>query len=294
MSTMVSALLSLLLLLGSAVPQETHTGSYYLSFLYTGVSRPTDSFPSFQATAYLNDQIFFHYDSESRKAVPLDPWSQMQGIEDWEKESELQQARESIFMETLQDIMDYYKDKEGSHTFQGRFGCELLNNKSSEAFWKYAYDGQNFIEFNKEIPVWVPQDPAALITKQKWEAEDVYVQRAKAYLEEECPAMLRRYLQYGKTFLDRQDPPSMSITNHRTPGEDTIKCWAIDFYPRDIHLDWNQGGNTVGTEVRGDVLPSGNGSYLSWVSLALSPWRNKSTLFCHIMHSSLDQPLIGL
>uniref|UniRef100_A0A8C8Y7C7 Alpha-2-glycoprotein 1, zinc-binding n=1 Tax=Panthera leo TaxID=9689 RepID=A0A8C8Y7C7_PANLE len=204
---MVSVLLSLLLLLGPAVPQQTQAGSYRLSFLYTGVSRPTDSLPSFQATAHLNDQVFFHYDSKSRKAIPLDPWSQMEGIEDWEKESELQQARESIFMETLQDIMDYYKDREGSHTFQGRFGCELLNNKSSGAFWKYAYDGQNFIEFNREIPGWVPQDPAALNTKRKWEAEEVYVQRAKAYLEEECPAMLRRYLQYGKAFLDRQGTP---------------------------------------------------------------------------------------
>lgn len=84
------------------------------------------------------------------------------------------------------------------------FGCELQSNKSSGAFWRYAYDGRNFIEFNKEIPAWVPQDPAALNTKQKWEAEEVYVLRAKAYLEEECPAMLRGYLQYGKTYLDRQ------------------------------------------------------------------------------------------
>lgn len=95
----------------------------------------------------------------------------------------------------------------GSHTFQGMFGCELRNDKNSGAFWRYAYDGRNFIEFNKEIPAWVPQDPAALITKQKWEAEEVYVLRAKAYLEEECPAMLRRFLQHGKTYLDRQGTP---------------------------------------------------------------------------------------
>lgn len=84
------------------------------------------------------------------------------------------------------------------------FGCELRRNKSSGVFWRYAYDGQDFIEFNKEIPAWVALDPAALNTKQKWEAEEVYVQRAKAYLEEECPGMLRRYLKYSRTHLDRQ------------------------------------------------------------------------------------------
>lgn len=84
------------------------------------------------------------------------------------------------------------------------FGCEIQNNRSSGAFWRYAYDGQDFIEFNKEIPAWVPLDPAALNTKKKWEAEKVYVQRAKAYLEEECPEMLRRYLNYSRTHLNQQ------------------------------------------------------------------------------------------
>ena len=68
----------------------------------------------------------------------------------------------------------------------------------------YAYDGRDFIKFDKEIPAWVPLDPAAQNTKRKWEAEAIYVQRAKAYLEEECPGMLQRYLPYSRTHLDRQ------------------------------------------------------------------------------------------
>uniref|UniRef100_A0A8D1K9D8 MHC class I-like antigen recognition-like domain-containing protein n=1 Tax=Sus scrofa TaxID=9823 RepID=A0A8D1K9D8_PIG len=201
---MAPVLLPLLLLLGPAVPKETQTGPYTLSFLYTGLSRPGKGFPSFQAMAYLNDQPFFRYESDGRKAEPLGPWSQVEGMEDWEKESELQKAREDIFMATLRDIMDYYKDREGSHTFQGRFGCELRNNQRQAAFWRYAYDGRDFIEFNEEIPAWVALDPAAVNTKLKWEAEAVYVQRAKAYLEEECPGMLRRYLEHGRGHLDRQ------------------------------------------------------------------------------------------
>uniref|UniRef100_A0A8D1CSW6 MHC class I-like antigen recognition-like domain-containing protein n=1 Tax=Sus scrofa TaxID=9823 RepID=A0A8D1CSW6_PIG len=204
---MAPVLLPLLLLLGPAVPKETQTGPYTLSFLYTGLSRPGKGFPSFQAMAYLNDQPFFRYESDGRKAEPLGPWSQVEGMEDWEKESELQKAREDIFMATLRDIMDYYKDREGSHTFQGRFGCELRNDQRQAAFWRYAYDGRDFIEFNKEIPAWVALDPAAVNTKLKWEAEAVYVQRAKAYLEEECPGMLRRYLEHGRGHLDQQPLP---------------------------------------------------------------------------------------
>lgn len=91
-------------------------GNYSLSFLYTGLSKPRQGSPRFQAVAYLNDQPFFHYNSEGRRAEPLAPWSQVEGMEDWEKESALQRAREDIFMETLSDIMDYYKDSEGEWT----------------------------------------------------------------------------------------------------------------------------------------------------------------------------------
>nr|XP_008534768.1 PREDICTED: zinc-alpha-2-glycoprotein isoform X1 [Equus przewalskii] len=311
MSTMVPVLLPLLLLLGPAVSQETHTGPYSLSFLYTGLSKPAKGFPRFQAIAYLNDQAFFHYDSEGRKAEPLGPWSQVEGMEDWEKESELQKAREDIFMVTLEDIMDYYKDREGqwttdcwgggsqlkrqpcnwSHTFQGLFGCELRNNQSSGAFWRYSYDGRDFIEFNKEIPAWVALDPAARDTKQKWEAEEVYVQRAKAYLEEECPGMLRRYLQDGKIYLDRQDPPSVSVTSHVAPGKErTLKCLAYDFYPRRIGLHWTRASDAQETESGGDILPSGNGTYLSWVVVGVPP-QDRAPHSCHVEHSSLAQPL---
>uniref|UniRef100_A0A8D1S5E5 Ig-like domain-containing protein n=1 Tax=Sus scrofa TaxID=9823 RepID=A0A8D1S5E5_PIG len=267
----------------SAVFCSPFAGPYTLSFLYTGLSRPGKGFPSFQAMAYLNDQPFFRYESEGRKAEPLGPWSQVEGMEDWEKESELQKAREDIFMATLRDIMDYYKDREGSHTFQGRFGCELRNNQRQAAFWRYAYDGRDFIEFNEEIPAWVALDPAAVNTKLKWEAEAVYVQRAKAYLEEECPGMLRRYLEHGRGHLD--PPPSVSITRHVAPGQNgTLKCLAYDFYPGRIGLRWTGAGGAQEAESGGDVLPSGNGSYQSWVV-------DRAPHSCHVEHSSLAQPL---
>ena len=110
---------------------SSFTGNYSLSFLYTGLSKPREGFPSFQAVAYLNDQPFFHYNSEGRRAEPLAPWSQVEGMEDWEKESALQRAREDIFMETLSDIMDHYKDREGEWT--AGCGVQGLRSRGSPA-----------------------------------------------------------------------------------------------------------------------------------------------------------------
>ncbi|XP_052023998.1 zinc-alpha-2-glycoprotein [Apodemus sylvaticus] len=286
---MVPVLLSLPLLLGPAVFQET--GSYSLNFLYTGLSRPSKGFPRFQATAFLNDQAFFHYNSNSGKAEPVGPWSQVEGMEDWEKESQLQRAREEIFLTTLKDIMDYYKDSTGSHTFQGMFGCEITNNRSSGAVWRYAYDGEDFIEFNKEIPAWIPLDPAAANTKLKWEAEKVYVERAKAYLEEECPEMLKRYLNYSRAYLDRTDPPTMIVTSRMAPGRNRIfRCLAYDFYPQRISLHWNRASKKLASEPERGVFPNGNGTYLSWVDVEVPP-QNRNPFLCHIEHKGLSQSL---
>nr|XP_012614752.1 zinc-alpha-2-glycoprotein-like [Microcebus murinus] len=236
MMTMAPVLLSLLFLLGPAFLQEAQTDHYSLTYLYTGLSNPSEGYPKFWAVGFLNDQEFFHYDSESRKAEPVGPWRHVEGMEDWDEESKLQQATEDIFLDTLQDIMDYYDDSNGSHTFQGKFGCELQNNGSSGAFWKYAYDGKDFIEFNKETPAWVPLDPAAWNTKKKWEP---YVENVKEYLEEECPDIMQRYRNYSRHILDRQDPPSVAGTSHSNIRDDVIiLCQSIHIYPEGSGLKW--------------------------------------------------------
>uniref|UniRef100_A0A8C5VPV7 Alpha-2-glycoprotein 1, zinc-binding n=1 Tax=Microcebus murinus TaxID=30608 RepID=A0A8C5VPV7_MICMU len=288
MMTMAPVLLSLLFLLGPAFLQEAQTDHYSLTYLYTGLSNPSEGYPKFWAVGFLNDQEFFHYDSESRKAEPVGPWRHVEGMEDWDEESKLQQATEDIFLDTLQDIMDYYDDSNGSHTFQGKFGCELQNNGSSGAFWKYAYDGKDFIEFNKETPAWVPLDPAAWNTKKKWEP---YVENVKEYLEEECPDIMQRYRNYSRHILDRQDPPSVAVTSRTTPGEKSIlRCQVYGFYPQGIGLHWTRDSEVQESKSGGDVLPSGGGTYLSSVLLEVPP-QDRHHYSCHVEHSALAQPL---
>ncbi|XP_008581674.1 PREDICTED: zinc-alpha-2-glycoprotein-like [Galeopterus variegatus] len=289
MATVVPVLMSLLLLLGSAFLQDAQDGTYSLTYDYTGQSKPREGFPTFEAVGFLNDQPFFEYNSDSRKAEPLGPWKHVEGMEDWNNETQLQQAREKIFMETLQEIMDYY-NSEGSHTFQGIFGCELRNNRSSGAFWRYTYDGRPFLEFNKYIPAWIPFEPAAVMIKHKWETEGS-VYRAREYLEEECPALLRRYLEYSKPYLDRKDPPSVSVTSRAAPGNKrTLTCKATGFYPEEIRLYWTRAGVPLGPEL-GAVVPSRNGTYKAWMSVQI-PAYDRGPYFCYVEHSSLARPLI--
>lgn len=91
----------------------------------------------------------------------------------------------------------------GLHTYQRMIGCELLEDGSTTGFLQYAYDGQDFIIFNKDTLSWMAVDNVAHITKRAWEANQHELQYQKNWLEEECIAWLKRFLEYGKDTLLR-------------------------------------------------------------------------------------------
>lgn len=87
------------------------------------------------------------------------------------------------------------------------------------------------------------------------------------------------------------ESPSVSVTGHAAPGHKrTLKCLAYDFYPRSIGLHWTRAGDAKEAESGGDVLPSGNGTYQSWVVVEV-PSEDQAPYSCHVEHRSLAQPL---
>ncbi|TEA23186.1 hypothetical protein DBR06_SOUSAS26610009, partial [Sousa chinensis] len=89
------------------------------------------------------------------------------------------------------------------HTYQRMIGCELLEDGNTTGFLQYAYDGQDFIIFGKDTLSWIAMGNVAHITKRAWEASQHELQYQKNWLEEECIAWLKRFLEYGKGTLQR-------------------------------------------------------------------------------------------
>lgn len=92
---------------------------------------------------------------------------------------------------------------QGFHTYQRMIGCELLEDGNTTGFLQHAYDGQDFIIFSKDTLPWMAMDNVAHITKQAWEASQHELQYQKNWLEEECIAWLKRFLEHGKGTLQR-------------------------------------------------------------------------------------------
>ncbi|XP_034369619.1 major histocompatibility complex class I-related protein 1 isoform X3 [Arvicanthis niloticus] len=174
-------------------------------------------------------------------------------------------------------------------------GCELLEDGSTTGFLQYAYDGQDFIIFNKDTLSWLAVDNVAHITKRAWEANLHELQYQKNWLEEECIAWLKRFLEYGRDVLERTEPPVVRTTRKETfPGITTLFCRAHGFYPPEISMTWMKNGEEIAQEVDyGGVLPSGDGTYQMWVSVDLDSQSN-DIYSCHVEHCGrqmvLDAP----
>ncbi|NXJ12837.1 HA1F protein, partial [Odontophorus gujanensis] len=113
----------------------------------------------------------------------------------------------------------------GSHTVQWMFGCDILGDNTTRGYSQDAYDGRDFIAFDKDTKTYTAAVPEAVPTKVKWEGLDV-AERLKQYLEETCVEWLRRYVEYGKAELGRREQPEVRVSGKEADGILTLSCRA--------------------------------------------------------------------
>ncbi|TFJ95930.1 Major histocompatibility complex class I-related protein [Platysternon megacephalum] len=131
-----------------------------------------------------------------------------EGPQYWEEETHRSQGWQPSFQVNLNTLRERYNQSAGFHTFQLKYGCDLRDDGSKGVFFKYAYDGRDFVSFDMDQETWVAADDAAQVTKRKWDADRSIAQRERAYLEQECIEWLGKYLEYGKETLQRRGPKS--------------------------------------------------------------------------------------
>lgn len=76
------------------------------------------------------------------------------------------------------------------------------------------------------------------------------------------------------------------------PSTITLWCHTWNFYPPNITIKWLKNRQLLAAQESGpgDVLPSGDGTYQVWMSLAV-PLGEEQSYTCQVEHPSLDQPL---
>ncbi|XP_067321542.1 major histocompatibility complex class I-related gene protein-like isoform X2 [Anolis sagrei] len=170
-------------------------------------------------------------------------------------------------------------------------GCELRDG-SKGGYEQYAYDGQDYISFDKETLTWTAVDVPAQNSKRKWEADPAIARYWKAYLEDECIGWLQRYLEYGKETLLRTEVPEVKVTRKVAyDGMETLICRVGGFYPKEIDITWTKDGEVwMQDTYHGLVSPNSDGTYYTWRSVTVDP-KERERYKCHVEHDGLPNPV---
>uniref|UniRef100_A0A8C3LHZ3 Ig-like domain-containing protein n=1 Tax=Chrysolophus pictus TaxID=9089 RepID=A0A8C3LHZ3_CHRPC len=254
---------------------------------------PGSGMPWFVDVGYVDGEIFVHYDSNTRRYVPRTEWVKAPGAVDdeyWERNTRIAQSSERNGKVSLDTLQERYNQSRGSHTLQWMSGCDILKDGTTRGYHQVAYDGRDFIAFDKDMKTFTAAVPEAVPTKRKWEADPTYVDRQKLYLQEECVQWLQTYVNHRKTELGRRERPEVRVWGKEADGILTLSCRAHGFYPRRIAVSWLKDGEEQDQDTQtGGIVPNSDGTYHTWVTIDARP-ENRDKYQCRVEHDSLQPP----
>ncbi|EGW15054.1 Hereditary hemochromatosis protein-like [Cricetulus griseus] len=246
------------------------------------------------ALGYFDDKPFLRYKGDNRTAEALTP-----GIKGHVGAETLARETEGLWKEQLRvmlaEVTRQRNQDRGLHTIQVTFGCELHRNGSTRGFWRLGYDGQDSITFDQKTLAWKMSVSSTKKTKNFWEIYAPKAAQVKTFLEGTCPAQLQKHLASSKNFLLDTGPPVVKVTSRRY-SEDSISltCSAFNLCPPGATLVWLQGGKPVQQQTfgPGTILPGGDETYQTWVSIWVLPGQEPEFTCClRNCNKAIDAPV---
>ncbi|XP_049724286.1 major histocompatibility complex class I-related gene protein isoform X3 [Elephas maximus indicus] len=99
-------------------------------------------------------------------------------------------------------------------------------------------------------------------------------------------------LKHLQSRYNHSEPPLIKVNRKETsPGITTLFCRAHGFYPPEISMTWMKNGEEIIQEIDyGDILPSGDGTYQTWISIEIDS-QDSNIYSCHVEHCDLHMVL---
>uniref|UniRef100_A0A3B1JGD3 Ig-like domain-containing protein n=1 Tax=Astyanax mexicanus TaxID=7994 RepID=A0A3B1JGD3_ASTMX len=264
--------------------------THYLQFLLTGVT-PGTSFPEFSAVGQLDGEQGGYYDSTIRTVILKADWvKKSKDTEHWKMMTQRIFEDQQLVMERLGNIMKHFNQTEGVHTVQWVYRCELDDDGSKRGYMQCGYDGEDFLSLDLNSLSWIAPVPQALITKHKWE-ETGHVRFQKHFLLNECIGWLQKYVEYGRSTLERKVAPEVSL--FQKDSSSPVVCHATGFFPKAVMISWQKNGEDLneGVELR-ETVPNQDGTFQKRSILTLSPEElNRNQYTCIVQHEGLKKKL---
>ncbi|XP_036416370.1 class I histocompatibility antigen, Gogo-B*0101 alpha chain-like isoform X2 [Colossoma macropomum] len=264
--------------------------SHSLQYFYTAVT-PGIHFPEFTVVGLVDGEQFVYYDSNIRKMIPKTEWMEKGESEEyWNTETQKAQEAQENFKASVDILMQRFNQTEGIHTVQRMYGCELHDDETKTGYREEGYDGEAFLNLELDTLTWTAANQKAFITKQKWE-ENKGAAHVKVYLLNECIDWLQKYVEYGRSSLERKVHPEASL--FQKDSSSPVVCHATGFFPKAVMISWQKNGEDLHEDVElRETLPNQDGTFQKRSVLTVSPEELKKNEYtCIIQHPGLETAL---
>ncbi|XP_057211311.1 major histocompatibility complex class I-related gene protein-like [Triplophysa rosa] len=238
------------------------------------------------AVGMVDDEVIMYFNSNTLKVVPRTDWiKKIEVGEYWNRRTEHALAILKAYENTLHNIMDLFNNSD-IHTFQMMYGCELEDDGTTRGYWKFGYDGDDFISFDKNTLSYTAANHQADIIKDKWDTDRAKAKYWQQYLENACIEWLRKIVRYGKDSLEKKSAPEVSLLQKYSLSP--VICHATCFYPKNITMTWKKNHEDLNEDVEVSLtFPNVDGTFQKSISLSVKSeeWKKNPDVYrCVIQH----------
>ncbi|XP_066511225.1 class I histocompatibility antigen, F10 alpha chain-like [Hoplias malabaricus] len=265
--------------------------SHSLQYFYTAVT-PGIHFPEFTCVGMVDEEQFVYYDSNIMKMIPKTEWIQKVVVGDpgyWDRQTQILQGNKEIFKINVDILMLRFNQSGGIHTVQLMYGCQLTDDGSTYGYMQFGYDGEDFLSLDLYTLTWIAPKPQSVITKYKWDANVDFTRARKKYLENICIEWLQKYVEHGRSTLERKVPPEVDLfqKDYSSP----VVCHATGFFPKEVIISWQKNGEDLHEDVElGETLVNEDGTFQKKSLLTVSSEELKRDQYsCIIYHVGLEK-----
>uniref|UniRef100_A0A8C1QB39 Ig-like domain-containing protein n=1 Tax=Cyprinus carpio TaxID=7962 RepID=A0A8C1QB39_CYPCA len=272
----------LLLLLGAHL---AYAGTHSFKAFYTATTGITN-YPEFTTMAVVDGVVINTYDSISKQVVPRTEWMKSsEGPEYWKRQTNIAVGAEPSFKNNIQVAMGRFNQTGGVHTVQVMYGCEFDDQTGeTNGFRQEGYDGEDFLLLDLKEMRWISPVEQGFMTALKWNNHRALLESRQHYFNTVCIEWLKKYLEYGKSSLEKTVSPQVSLLQKSSSSP--VTCHATGFYPSGVTISWMKNDQDHDEDVDlGELLPNEDGTFQRSSTIRVTPeeWK-KNKFSCVVEH----------
>ncbi|XP_052441315.1 class I histocompatibility antigen, F10 alpha chain isoform X2 [Carassius gibelio] len=274
----------LLLLLGAYL---VCAGQHSHIVIYTA-TKGVPGFPEFVAATMVDGTQVNYYDSEIKEVIPRQDW--VRGAVDeqfWQRNTQIRSNVHQVFKNNINTVMERFNQTQGTHIVQQMYGCSWDEETGDvDGFDDFGYDGESFLSLDLKNLRYISTMPEAHITLVKVNNNKALLEAKKQYRTQECIEWLKKYLQYGKSTIERKVSPQVSLLQ-KDPTS-SVSCHATGFYPKEVTISWQKNKQDHDEDVDlGELIINEDGTFQKTSTLNVKPEEWKMNVYeCVVEHKS--------